>query len=210
MDRYDPYAPDRAGGSTLAWAMRHLLIWAAAIGAIYLAIGYGMQQLRPSPSRAVSTTAPTSPAIGNTSGSSQTAVAVQGDAPTVLRGGSAIGTLSYHADSRGHFWIEAVVNGTPMRFLLDTGASFVALTTHDAQAAGFAKYQLEYSGRTNTANGQARVAPVTLRQIRIGQLAIDDVPAVVGENLNVSLLGMTFLKRLQSYEIRDGVLTITW
>jgi predicted aspartyl protease len=54
------------------------------------------------------------------------------------------------------------------------------------------------------------MAPVMLREIRIDQLSVYDVPAAVLENLNISLLGMSFLVRLQSYEMRDGKLTITW
>jgi clan AA aspartic protease (TIGR02281 family) len=54
------------------------------------------------------------------------------------------------------------------------------------------------------------MAPVTLREIRVGQLSLYDVPAAVLEHLNVSLLGMSFLSRLQGYEMRDGKLTITW
>jgi clan AA aspartic protease (TIGR02281 family) len=54
------------------------------------------------------------------------------------------------------------------------------------------------------------MAPVTLREIRIGQLSLYDVPAAVLENLNISLLGMSFLSRLQSYEMREGKLTISW
>jgi len=54
------------------------------------------------------------------------------------------------------------------------------------------------------------MAPVTLREVRIGQLSIYDVPAAVLEHLNISLLGMSFLTRLESYEMRDGKLTISW
>jgi clan AA aspartic protease (TIGR02281 family) len=54
------------------------------------------------------------------------------------------------------------------------------------------------------------MAPVTLREIRIGQLSIYNVPAAVLEKVNVSLLGMSFLSRLQGYEMRDGKLTISW
>src|SRR5258708_2199079 len=209
MDSYNPFPSDRTGGGVFGWALRHLLIWGAAIGVVYLAIGYGAQQLRQSrESTASATSAPSRTA--DTTPAPQTAAAVQADGPVVLRGSGATATLTYRPDNRGHFWIDATVNGAPMRFLLDTGASYVALSRNDATAAGFAKYQLDYTGRTNTANGQARVAPIKLREIRIGQLAIDDVPAVVGENLSTSLLGMSFLKRLQSYEIHDGVLTITW
>ena len=70
--------------------------------------------------------------------------------------------------------------------------------------------ELVFTNRVSTANGSARMAPVTLREIRIGQLSIYDVPAAVLENLNISLLGMSFLGRLQSYEMRDGKLTISW
>jgi aspartyl protease family protein len=94
--------------------------------------------------------------------------------------------------------------------LVDTGASLVTLTPQDARVAGIAPSELVYNARVNTANGTARMAPVTLREIRIDQLSIYDVPAAVLENLNVSLLGMSFLARLQGYEMRDGKLTITW
>jgi aspartyl protease family protein len=209
MDSYNPYPSDRTGGGVFGWALRRLLIWGAVIGVVYLAIGYGAQQLRQS-RESIAGTASAPSRIADTTTAPQTAAAVQADGPVVLRGNGTIGTLSYRPDNRGHFWIDATVNGAPMRFLLDTGASYVGLTRNDAASAGFAKYQLDYTQRTNTANGQARVAPIKLREIRIGQLAIDDVPAVVGENLGVSLLGMSFLKRLHGYEIRDGVLTITW
>ena len=70
---------------------------------------------------------------------------------------------------------------------------------------------LDFSQITNTANGQARVAPTTLRDVRLEQLSIDNVAAVVMEQpMAISLLGMSFLKRLNGYSIRDGVLTIEW
>jgi aspartyl protease family protein len=69
---------------------------------------------------------------------------------------------------------------------------------------------LVFNRRASTANGYVRMAIVTLREICLGQLSLNDVRAAVLENLNVSLLGMSFLDRLQSYEMRDGKLTITW
>ena len=77
-------------------------------------------------------------------------------------------------------------------------------------AAGIARSELVFNRRVSTANGPARMAPVTLREVRIGQLSIYDVPAAVLENLNISLLGMSFLGRLQGYEMRDGKLSINW
>jgi aspartyl protease family protein len=119
-------------------------------------------------------------------------------------------TIVYTANQRGHVILDAAVNGAPVRMLVDTGATLVTLTPRDARAAGIEPRGLAYNARANTANGTAPMAPVTLREIRIDQLSLYDVPAAVLENLNVSLLGMSFLARLQGYEMRDGKLTITW
>ena len=119
-------------------------------------------------------------------------------------------TLVYPTNPSGHVVIDAVVNGASMRMLVDTGASFVTLTPADARAAGIAPGDLVFDQRAATANGVVRMAMVTLREVRLGQLSLDDVRAAVIEHLNVSLLGMSFLDRLQSYQMRDGKLTITW
>jgi aspartyl protease family protein len=119
-------------------------------------------------------------------------------------------TIVYTANERGHVVLDAAVNGASVSMLVDTGASLVTLTPADARAAGINPTSLIFSGHVQTANGAARMAPVTLREIRIGQLSIYDVSAAVLEHLNVSLLGMSFLSRLQGYEMRDGKLTITW
>ena len=124
--------------------------------------------------------------------------------------GAASNTIVIPADRRGHVVLDAAVNGAPVRMLVDTGASLVTLTPADARAAGIAASGLVFSGHANTANGPVRLAPVTLREVRIGQLSIYDVPAAVIENLDISLLGMSFLRRLQAYEMRDGKLSITW
>jgi aspartyl protease family protein len=128
---------------------------------------------------------------------------------TVLRP-SSNRTLVYRADRRGHFSLTAAVNGAPTRFVVDTGASLVALTLDDARAAGIGRSELSFNQVTQTANGRAHFAPVTLREVRIGQLSIENVPAAVIENLDQSLLGMSFLKRLKSFEMREGALTISW
>ena len=124
--------------------------------------------------------------------------------------GPAVNTLVYPANEQGHVVIDAAVNGAAVRMLVDTGASLVTLTPGDARAAGITSGELVFNHSVSTANGSARMASVTLREIRIGQLSIYDVPAAVLENLNISLLGMSFLSRLQSYEMREGKLTISW
>ncbi len=130
--------------------------------------------------------------------------------PTILRAAPAGRSLVYRADKRGHVALTAMVNGTPVRFLVDTGASRVTLTTEDARAAGVDHGALVFNQRSQTANGLSREAPVTLREIRIDRLSLDNVSAAVNENLTVSLLGMSFLRRLKSFEMRDGLLTISW
>jgi clan AA aspartic protease (TIGR02281 family) len=143
------------------------------------------------------------PAPGGPSGSNAAV-------PTILRPGPAARTLVYRTDQRGHVALTAMVNGAPIRFLVDTGASRVTLTAEDARAAGIDPGGLVFNQRSQTANGLAREAPVTLREIRIDRLSIDNVSAAVNENLTVSLLGMSFLKRLKSFEMREGSLTISW
>ena len=124
--------------------------------------------------------------------------------------GPSSNTIVYRTNERGHVVLDAAVNGAPVRMLVDTGASLVTLTPADARAAGINPASLAFSGHVQTANGTARMAPVMLREIRIGQLSIYDVPACVLEHLDVSLLGMSFLSRLQGHEMRDGKLTIIW
>jgi aspartyl protease family protein len=130
-------------------------------------------------------------------------------AATVLRP-SSNRTLVYRADRRGHFSLTATVNGAPIRVVVDTGASLVALTIDDARAAGIGRSELVFNQLTETANGRVHFAPVMLREVRIEHLSIENVPAAVIENLDQSLLGMSFLKRLKSFEMSEGALTISW
>jgi len=130
-------------------------------------------------------------------------------APAATRGSTA-NEVFVRGDRSGHFFLDAEVNGAPVRFLLDTGASLVSLTPDDAQAAGLGA-NLSYSLTTRTAHGEAKAARATLRSVQLGQLEIADVAAVVMEEpMPFSLLGMSFLNRLRGYSIRDGVLTIEW
>jgi aspartyl protease family protein len=133
--------------------------------------------------------------------------------PTPTRNGLAppSNQLVYRADPNGHFFVDAAVNGTTIRFLVDTGATVVALTPDDARAAGVYPAGTGFSQTMSTANGETHAAPTTLRDVRLEQLDVDNVAAVVMEQpMAISLLGMSFLKRLDGYSIRDGVLTIEW
>lgn len=116
-----------------------------------------------------------------------------------------------HSGAGGHFTLDASVNGNELPFVVDTGATSVFLSADAAREAGIDPDTLDYSLRMRTASGVVNGARVTLREVRIGQLSIRDVEATVARTkLPVSLLGMTFLNRLQSYEVRNGKLVMRW
>jgi aspartyl protease family protein len=119
-------------------------------------------------------------------------------------------TLRYPADRSGSVRLDADVDGAAVHFVVDTGANLVTLTVADAEAAGINPAGLDYSMTMSTANGKTRGAPVVLRAVRLGQLTVEGVEAVVVRNVPVSLLGMSFLSRLDSWEMRGGVLTISY
>jgi aspartyl protease family protein len=101
----------------------------------------------------------------------------------------------------GHYWAEALVDGERVRFLVDTGATAVALTADDARRLGFNPTELDYSYKVMTAGGEARAAEIRLASISVGGARVDDVPAMVIERgLPASLLGMTYLGRLSRFE----------
>lgn len=108
----------------------------------------------------------------------------------------------------GHFWAEAQVDGRHVRFLVDTGASTVALTTADARRLGFEVGDLAFDQPVTTASGQTMGAAVTLDYVSVAGARIDDVEALVlQEGLEHSLLGMTYLGRLSRFEAsRDALI----
>jgi aspartyl protease family protein len=101
----------------------------------------------------------------------------------------------------GHYWADAEVNGEAVRFLVDTGATAVALTPADAQRLGIRLDQLKYDYTVGTAAGQTRAASVKLASVSVDGARIDNVAALVIEKgLDSSLLGMTYLGRLSSFQ----------
>ncbi len=108
----------------------------------------------------------------------------------------------------GDFQIATHVNGMKVPMVLDTGASAVVLTHDAARAAGLPLEMVKYTVNIETANGHALAAAVTLDRIAIGGLVERSVPALIAQpgQLKVSLLGMSFLNRLQSWEVRGSKL----
>jgi len=110
----------------------------------------------------------------------------------------------------GHFWAQGTVNGRSVRFLVDTGATAVALTPADAARLGLTPADLHYSYRVVTAGGQTRAASVKLASITVAGARLNDVEALVIEKgLDTSLLGMTYLGRLSRFEGTPDALVLT-
>jgi aspartyl protease family protein len=194
----DDFLEPNRGGGMIGWALRQIVIWLVGGFAVYwMVTNYGL--LRPA-APAVKPQAESTPVVA----APETQLTVLGRPVPV-----AVNSLELRARPDGYAYVKASVNGMPMVMAFDTGASVVALTQADALKAGVAG-NLNYSVSIGTANGRNMGAPVVLREIRIGQLVIEDVNAIVMQNLNVSLLGQTFLNRLHSYQMQDGVLTLTW
>jgi len=110
----------------------------------------------------------------------------------------------------GDFDVTAEINDAQVSMVLDTGASSVVLTREDAKAAGLPLEVLAYTVNIETANGRTRAAPVVLDRIAIGGLVERSIEALVTQpgQLKTSLLGMSFLNRLQSWEVRGDRLVL--
>lgn len=117
------------------------------------------------------------------------------------------GALAFRRAPDGHFYIAAEVNGQPVRFMVDTGATNLVLAAADARAAGIDPARLQFIQPTYTANGRVMSAPVRLDTVALGGETDRDVPASIsGGDLDQSLLGMRYLERWRSVRIEDDVL----
>jgi aspartyl protease family protein len=109
----------------------------------------------------------------------------------------------------GHYYLNAEVNGAPVRFVVDTGASDIVLSRADAAAAGLEPGDLAFIGQANTANGVVRTAPVRLDSFTVGGVTDRSLRAVVNDGeLSQSLLGMRYLQRFATMQIADGKLVL--
>lgn len=110
----------------------------------------------------------------------------------------------------GHYYVTAQVNGAPVDFVVDTGATLIVLTRADAESAGLNTDDLAFIGRAGTANGMVSTAPVRLDSLKIGPLEDRGIAASVnGGELDQSLLGMSYLERFSSVQISDGRMILT-
>ncbi len=120
-------------------------------------------------------------------------------------------SISFPVSSDGHFYIRAKVNGIPIIFLADTGASHIVLSPDDAGKLGIEIDTLNFDRFYATANGTVRGSSIRIADFRIGEIHLKEIGASVNEaKMRNSLLGMTFFKRLKSYEVKNDVLTLYW
>ncbi|HEV2512735.1 retropepsin-like aspartic protease family protein [Bosea sp. (in: a-proteobacteria)] len=114
--------------------------------------------------------------------------------------------LTVNADYRGHYVVHPAIDNYRVKMMVDTGASLIVLTDGDARALGIRPDRSAYSVGLGTANGVVRGAKTMLREVRLGDILVRDVEAIVlpAGALSVSLLGTSFLRRLRGYQVEAG------
>jgi aspartyl protease family protein len=168
--------------------MRNILI----IAAIMIGLGTFMAQMADRISSASATSAP------------RTTVAVATTAPASGR------SLNIPRDSRGHFQAEGRIDGQRIGFMIDTGASVVALNETSAARFGLRPSRGDYNATVTTANGTIKAARTRIAMLDVGGLVVRDVDAMVlpDEALSENLLGLSFLSRLKRFEYANGQMVL--
>ncbi|WP_298397192.1 TIGR02281 family clan AA aspartic protease [Sphingobium sp.] len=110
----------------------------------------------------------------------------------------------------GHYWVEGMINGTPARFLIDSGATFTALSANTARATGL-NYEVGAPAVImSTANGQVEARRSNIATLSIGPIRISDLPVVVSPAFGeVNVIGMNTLSRLKSWGVQNGEMVLT-
>ncbi len=118
--------------------------------------------------------------------------------------------VALRADDKGHFTVEAMVNGRTVPMMVDTGATVVVISAETADRLAIHPARSDYTATLSTANGSVNAAPVTLDEIDVGGISVRNVPAVVMPPgaVPIDLLGMTYLKRLSRFEVGGGQLLL--
>ena len=119
-------------------------------------------------------------------------------------------TLSIPRDARGHFQTDARIDGQRIDFMVDTGASVVALNEKSAARFGLRPSRSDYNATVSTANGTIKAARTRIAMMEVGGLIVRDVDAMVlpDEALSENLLGLSFLSRLKRFEYANGRLVL--
>jgi aspartyl protease family protein len=167
--------------ATTVWDMRAIVIFfclAAAVG-IFMTRSLDRYVSKPAPSAAV--------------------VKSEAAAPAPRQSSSGYRTVTLRSDNRGHFQVEARVEGRTVEFMVDTGASMIAMRESSAARLGIHPSARDYNVKTQTANGVGRAARVRLNSVEVNGIMVRDVEAFVvpDDSLTTNLLGMSFLSRVK-------------
>jgi aspartyl protease family protein len=116
------------------------------------------------------------------------------------------GLVELTADGLNQYQTDIEINGVRIHALVDTGASHIFMTSEDARALNFDPPRSAYTATSSTANGMVRNAPVQLNEVRVGSIVVRDIDAFVAQPgaQQITLLGMSFLKKLSSFQVADG------
>ena len=119
------------------------------------------------------------------------------------------GTLRVPVSPDGHFWVTADVNGTPARFLIDSGATTVSLSEDTAQAAGVEVDRSGFPVLINTANGRIEARRARIERLELGPIVARDMAAIVAPNFGeTNVIGMNFLSSLESWRVEGDTLIL--
>lgn len=120
------------------------------------------------------------------------------------------GETRVRLSSDGHYWIEADVDGTRQRFMVDTGATLTAISQEAATKAGIEPDPMRLPVIVRTANGSTQAQMARIDELRFGSIVARDLDAIVtGATGGLNVLGMNFLSRLKGWRVEDGVLILT-
>ncbi|NLR98543.1 TIGR02281 family clan AA aspartic protease [Rhizobium sp. P38BS-XIX] len=131
-------------------------------------------------------------------------------APQKVAAPVSYGSVMLRADAGGHYQGDFTINGRSVHGLVDTGATYVAMNESTARSLGFSSVDLDYRYQVQTANGISRVAHVKLDRLEIGTIRVRDVDAVVAKDnaLSTTLIGMSFMQKLNSFAVQNGNLLL--
>jgi aspartyl protease family protein len=170
--------------------MRNIMIFAAIVAGLGTLMAQVADKMTPAPASAATTARKALPA------------------ETVVQ--AANRSLSIPRDARGHFETEGRIDGQRIAFMVDTGASVIALNESSAARFGLRPARGDYKATVTTANGTIKAAPTRLAMVDIGGLVVRDVDAMVlpDEALSENLLGLSFLSKLRRFEYANGQLVL--
>jgi aspartyl protease family protein len=170
--------------------MRNIMIFAAFMVGLGILMAQMADEMTPAPALA--------------SIASRKVVPVEAPAPSGLR------SLRISPDSRGHFQTEGRIDGQRIGFMVDTGASLIALNETSAARFGLRPSRGDYNATVTTANGSIKAARTRIAMVDIGGLVVRDVDAMVlpDEALSENLLGLSFLSKLKRFEYANGQMVL--